>query len=75
MKIFVKVKPRSSKGEITEVDEGKFIVSLTSPAEKNKANLELVKILSKYFKVSPNRIIIRAGLSNREKIIEVKDEI
>jgi uncharacterized protein (TIGR00251 family) len=72
MKIFVKVKPNSNKEEIKMLEEGKFVISLTSPAEKNKANLDLVKVLSKHFGVSHKEIIIKAGLSNREKIIEIK---
>jgi len=40
------VKPSSRKFAVKLVD-GKLAVSLTEPAEKNKANLELVKELSR----------------------------
>lgn len=72
MKIFVKVKPNSEKEEIKKLDENNFQISLRSPADKNKANLELVKVLSKYFKTTHKNVIIKSGLSNKEKIIEIK---
>jgi len=40
------VKPSSRKFEVKLVD-GKLFISLTEPAEKNKANLELIKELSR----------------------------
>lgn len=75
MKLFVKVKPNSSERNITKVSENNYSIKLKSPAEKNKANLELIKIISKEFKVPQKKIIIKAGLSNRDKLIEIKNEI
>ncbi len=75
MKIFVKVKPNSTKKNIIKSGENKYTIELTSPAEKNKANLELVKILAKHLSIPTRSIIIKSGLTNREKIIEVKNEI
>lgn len=69
MKINVKVKPLSGKQEIFEKDKTHFIIYLKSPAENNKANVELVKLLHKYFK---KEIVIKSGLKSKNKIIEIK---
>ncbi|MEM4182025.1 MAG: DUF167 family protein [Candidatus Pacearchaeota archaeon] len=75
MKIFVKVKPNSKEQKIIQLGGSDFLVFLRSEAEKNKANIELVKLLSSYFNVSEKRIKIKNGLTSKNKIIEVKDEI
>ncbi|HIE18162.1 TPA: DUF167 domain-containing protein, partial [Candidatus Bathyarchaeota archaeon] len=48
-----------------------IIVGLTSKPEKGKANLELIKKLAKYFKVSSSQIRIVSGLKSRRKIVEI----
>lgn len=71
MKITIKVKPNSLKSFITKNSDKEFFAELKSPAEKNKANLELIKLVSKYFNVSTNKIKIKFGLTGRDKIIEI----
>jgi uncharacterized protein (TIGR00251 family) len=66
----IKVKPNSSKSEF---DEKNSLVYLKSSPEKNKANLELIKLLSKHFKVSSSQVKIKKGLTSKEKKIEIND--
>jgi len=68
MLIQVKVKPNSKENKIIagEIME----VFLKSPAENNRANIELIKLLKKYYH-SEVRII--KGLKSKNKIIEIKD--
>ena len=68
MRIKVKVKPNSGKEEIKQISEDEFIVNLKKPAEDNKANLELIKFLKKYFKKEVKFI---RGLKSKDKILEV----
>jgi len=68
MIIYVKVKPNSKKQKIEVVSSKEYIVSLKNLAENNKANLELLKLLEKYFN---KKIKIIKGLKNKKKIIEV----
>ena len=71
MKIIkVKVKPNSGKQEIEKISETEFVVRLKKPAEDNKANLELLKLMKKYFKKEAR---ILRGLKSKEKILEVID--
>lgn len=72
MKIRLKVYPNSPREELVEVSEEEYRVYLKKPAEKNKANLELIKLLSKYFKVNQKNIIIKSGMTSRDKLIEIK---
>ncbi len=69
MKINVKVKPRSGEQKIEKSDEG-LMVYLKSAPEDNKANIELLKALKKYF--GKNVKIIK-GKTSKNKVIEVKN--
>jgi len=67
----VKVKPNSKHQSIKEETDGSFTVHLKSPPVDGKANDELIKILAKRFDVSKSKIIIKSGLSSRQKLIEI----
>lgn len=73
MKISVKITPNSKKQSITKDPEIAFHykIKLNSPPEKGKANKELIKLLSKYFKIPKNKIVITKGLKLRQKIISL----
>jgi len=68
-KIVVRVKPNAKRTEILEQDEkGRVMrVAISAPPDKNKANLELVKLLSKKF----GKARIVSGFSSRDKIVEI----
>jgi len=69
MEIKVKVKANKNKQEIIKVDDKNYIVSLKSPAIKNKANEELIKLFSKELGLIAR---IKHGLTSNEKVLEVK---
>ena len=70
MKIQVKVKPSSGKQEIEKKGDF-YLVYLKSPPENNRANLELIKLLQKYF--NSRDIKIKSGFKSKNKIVEVVD--
>ena len=71
MRLNIKVQPNSKKQEIQTDIEGKISkVFLKKPAKENRANNELVKFLSGYFK---NKVKIIKGFTSKRKLIEVKD--
>lgn len=72
MIIHVSVHPNSNESRIEKVGENKYVVHLVEKAEDNKANKELIKILSNYFGVSWKKIVIKNPKS-REKIVEIND--
>ena len=65
----IKVKPNSKEQKIIKINENEYKISLKEKAEDNKANIELIKLLKKYF---GKNIKIIKGLKSRNKIIEVK---
>jgi len=66
------VKPNSNKTEILEFNKENnlYKIAVSAPADKNKANKELIKFLSKHFR---KKAIIKSGLTSKEKIIELID--
>lgn len=67
----IKVKPNSSDFKIEDLGDNNYFVKLKSPAEDNKANRELVKNLSKYLRISFDKIKIKFGLKGKNKLVEV----
>lgn len=55
---------------IYDHDKGYYVVYLKSPAEKNKANKELIKLVSKHF---GERVYIKRGVSSKIKTLEFWD--
>ena len=64
------VKPNSRKNEILGYDEEKqaYIIGIKEKAEDNKANIGLIRFLSK---ILGRKARIKSGLKSREKIIEI----
>ena len=69
MKIKVKVKPNSGEQKIENKGDYLF-VKVKSKSEDNKANVELCKLLQRYFK---REVRIKSGLTTRNKIVEVEE--
>ena len=70
MKIKVKVIPNSLRNEIDK-KEDYYLVKLKSSPENNKANIELIRILAKYFNTTYNNIKLKRGKTSRNKILEI----
>lgn len=69
MLVAVKVKPGAKKFEIAQKN-GILLISLTEPAENNKANIELVKEMTRVY----GKCRIVRGLKSRTKVLEIPDE-
>jgi len=72
MYIKIKATPRAKKAEIVELEKDYLRVKLTSAPVKNRANEELIELLSKYYQVNKSAIKIKRGIHTREKLIEIK---
>ena len=68
MIIKVKAKPNSKEQEIIKISENEYKIALREKAEDNKANIELLKLLKKYFGKEAK---IVKGLKSRNKIVEI----
>ncbi|MFH1439220.1 MAG: DUF167 domain-containing protein [Candidatus Woesearchaeota archaeon] len=65
------VKPNSNKNEITGYDDNKEAVkvNIKAPADKNKANKEVIRFFSKLLKKD---VKIKAGLISKEKLLKIR---
>jgi uncharacterized protein (TIGR00251 family) len=69
--IRIKAQPAASKNEFCEVyGEDAIKIRIKAPAVEGAANKELIKFLSKSFKVSKSDIIFKTGQNSKIKIVE-----
>ena len=71
MRIKVVVVPRSSRNAIEELPDGSFKVWVRTAPEKGKANLVVVEILARNFRVPKANIELVSGHRDKHKIFEV----
>ena len=72
MKVQVKVKSNSKQQKIEKSLDGSLIVFLKSPPIDGKINQKLIKLLAKKFQVARSKIVIKSGISSRNKLIEIE---
>lgn len=66
----VHVYPNSSKTEIKGHNPEKgLLVNVKAPADKNKANVEIVKFFSKLLK---KQVRIKKGMTSRDKVLFIE---
>ena len=70
MIIYAKVKPNSLKDEISKLEDGTYLIKTSAKALDGKANLTVIKLISKEFGVSSMAVKIKNPKS-RNKIIEI----
>ena len=68
-KILVKPNSRENKIESFDNQRNAYRISIKAKPEGNKANIEVIKFLSKLLK---KRVKIVAGFKSREKIVEIR---
>ncbi len=71
-KITVKITPRASKNEIVGELAGMLKIKLKAPPVDGEANKELIKFLSKEWKIPKSKIKIVKGLTSRTKTIIIE---
>lgn len=72
MIIHVKVKTNSGKQSIENFGNGRYLIYLKSAPENNRANQELINLLSKELGVPPKNFNIKFGRTSDKKMIEIK---
>ena len=75
MKIFVKVKPNARKNEVKKIDENHYEITTTATPENGKANASVVELLADFFRIGKTKIHIVKGLTTKEKIIEIENDV
>ena len=72
LRIKVKLHPQSSRNSIDGIQDGRLKVSVTSPAEKGKANEALIRLLAKVLGIAKSNIEIAGGETSREKVLLIQ---
>ena len=68
--IRVKAMPKSPKNEIVEqMSDGTYKIRIAAPAEKGKANAELVRFLKK--ELGASEVVIVNGQTDRVKLVRI----
>ncbi len=68
----VRAVPNAPKSKILEVmDDESVKIAVSAPAEKGKANKELIKFLANEFDVKKSDVSILSGETGRMKIIKI----
>jgi len=68
MQIEVHVKPNASKTKIVSIKDNIYKIDVKAPPENNKANIELIKFLTKHFK---KKVKIVKGKTSKKKILSL----
>ena len=71
VRIYVRALPNSSKNQIVGVMEDALKIKIKAPAVEGAANKELVKFLSKSFKVPKSSVRFVSGETSKRKRLEL----
>ncbi len=68
----IKVRPGSAETAIKEIlDDETIKIDVAAPAEKGKANAELMKFLVKKFGINKDSVKIISGAGERVKLVKI----
>ena len=67
--LYIKVQPNSSKNKISGLYGEMLKINIKSPAVEGAANKELVKFISKQFKIPKSDIEIKGETSKRKVLV------
>ena len=70
--IVVKVKPNAKVQKVEAATDGSWVVHVKAPPVDGKANAELIKLLAQKFAVPKSKVVIKAGLSSKQKLVEIE---
>ncbi len=69
MFITVRVHPNATKNEVLGFSDGVWLVKISAPPVKGKANKELINFLSKVLGVGRSSLSITRGHTSRSKVV------
>ncbi|MGI5897666.1 MAG: DUF167 domain-containing protein [Candidatus Dojkabacteria bacterium] len=72
MKIELNVKTQQKVSKVEMRDDGIMNVFVKSSPIENKANVEIIKLLSKYYDIPKSSISIKTGKKSKRKIVEIE---
>ncbi len=70
--LFVRVQPGAAGDQIVGSYNGALKIRLTAPAQRNRANRQLLEFLSRILNLSPKNLSLSRGRSSRDKTVEIQ---
>ena len=72
--IAIRIIPRASRNEITEImDDGTIKIRLTAPPVNGQINEALIKFLAEIIEIPPSRIEVIPGATGRDRLVSFVD--
>jgi hypothetical protein len=71
MKIEVYVKTNAREEKLEKISKNQYKAWVKEEPKENKANLAVIKLLSKYFKTPPSLIKLLHGTKGKNKLFEI----
>jgi len=71
MKINIRVKTNAKSERVEKTGKNQFKIWTKEPAKENKANLSIIKIISRVYKIPKSSVSLVRGLKSKEKVFEV----
>lgn len=72
--ISIKITPKASKSEIVGWENEVLKIRISEVPEKGKANIELIRLLAKEYKLPKSAITIISGETSRLKRVKINKE-
>ena len=67
----VRIVPRASRSVIAGEYNGALRIRIAAPPVEGAANLELIRLLAKSFKLPQNAVAIVSGAGSKNKIVQI----
>lgn len=71
MKYSITVKTGTSQEKVIENPDGSLVVYLRAKPHDGEANVALVKLLAKHFRVAKSCVEVKSGLKSHHKVVEI----
>ncbi|NTV22569.1 MAG: DUF167 domain-containing protein [Candidatus Yonathbacteria bacterium] len=73
MYLHIRITPKSKKDSIEQTGELRYAVTVTEPAEDNRANERMCEVVARHFSVERKQVHIVNGHRSRSKLVEIRE--
>jgi len=70
----VKAKPHAREDAVAGVRAGELVVAVRAPAEKGRANAEVIRVVARALGVPRESVVLKSGGSSSHKVFNVPRE-
>ncbi len=68
----VRIQPKATRNQIVGAYNGALKIRLTAPAQKSRANRQLLEFLAHTLNLSAKNVSLSRGRSSRDKTVEIR---